>query len=133
LAGTSKSAAASIAGGAGPPTSDPIDRRYLARFTLDNTDLEREVLELFAGQMPLYLTQLRASATAKAWKEAAHTIKGSAAAVGAFRLARMAELAEKIVVEHRGTPGNARENAVTAVAEAIEEACRHIARLFPKA
>ena len=33
------------------------------------------------------------------WREAAHTIKGSASAVGAWRLARFAEMAEQVDIE----------------------------------
>ena len=70
-----------------PSVAEPIDRGYLARFTLGNAALEREVLELFAGQLPLYVGQLRAAASQQDWMLAAHTIKGSALAVGAQRLA----------------------------------------------
>lgn len=113
---------------------EPIDHAYLGRFTQGNAELEREVLELFAAMMPRYLEDLRAAATAKAWKDAAHTIKGSAAAVGARRLARFAEMAEGLDVEaaqERAETG--REEAVGAVTAAAEEACRHIARRFARA
>src|SRR6185436_3133580 len=78
---------------------NPIDRAYLARFTLGNSALEREVLQLFADQVPLYLKALRDASVRKAWREAAHTIKGSASAVGAWRVARFAEMAERVDVE----------------------------------
>src|SRR4029079_7040309 len=78
---------------------DPIDRAYLARFTLGNSALAREVLQLFADQVPLYLKALRDASVRKAWREAAHTIKGSASAVGAWRVARFAEMAERVDVE----------------------------------
>lgn len=110
---------------------DPIDRAYLARFTLRNAALEREVLELFAEQAPVYLERLRSARDRVAWRNAAHTIKGSASAVGAWRLARLAQMAEQIdpgadpaqAGEHRG-------EAIAAVAVAIDEACRFIGRLF---
>ena len=47
---------------------EPIDRGYLARVTLGNRVLEREVLELFAGQLPVYVAQLRAADSEKDWK-----------------------------------------------------------------
>lgn len=108
--------------------ADAVDRAHLARFTLDNEALEREVLELFAAQAPLYLKRLSQAATRKDWREAAHTIKGSASAIGAWRLARFAEMAEKIDVE-RGQEG--RDEAIAAVGAASEEVCRYIARLYP--
>lgn len=108
-----------------------IDRAYLARFTLGNAALEREVLELFAAQVPVYLSRLREAPTAKAWKEAAHTIKGSAAAIGAWRLARFAEMAEKIDVEAAAAVEEGhRDNALAALATAAEDVCRHIAGLL---
>jgi HPt (histidine-containing phosphotransfer) domain-containing protein len=111
--------------------AEAIDRAYLARFTLGNAALEREVLELFAAQVPVYLSRLREASTAKAWKEAAHTIKGSAAAIGAWRLARFAEMAEKIDVEAAGAVEEGhRDNAVAALATAAEDVCRHIAGLL---
>ncbi len=113
---------------------EPIDHAYLGRFTQGNADLEREVLELFAGMIPRYLDDLRAAATNKAWKDAAHTIKGSAAAVGARRLARFAEMAERLDVEapEACTEGY-REEAIGALTAAADEACRHIARRFARA
>jgi HPt (histidine-containing phosphotransfer) domain-containing protein len=110
---------------------DAIDRAYLARFTLGNAALEAEVLQLFADQVPIYLQALREARTRKAWREAAHTIKGSASAVGARRLARFAEMAEGVDVEADAalTEGH-RDEVVAAVATAAEEACRFIARLL---
>jgi HPt (histidine-containing phosphotransfer) domain-containing protein len=115
----------------GASPGEPIDRRYLARFTLGNRALEREVLELFAGQMPRYVEQLHAAANAKEWVLAAHTIKGSALAVGARRLASLAQMAERLDVE--ANPENSqtmRRDAAAAVAAASDEACRYIAFLF---
>ncbi len=113
---------------------DAVDRAYLARFTLGNAALEREVLELFAAQAPVYLQRLREASCIKAWREATHTIKGSASAIGAWRLARLAEMAERVDVEADTAPREAhRDEAVAAVAMATEEACRFIARLYPAA
>ena len=110
---------------------NPIDRAYLARFTLGNAALEREVLGLFAEQAPLYLERLREAHSGSAWKDAAHTIKGSASAVGAWRLARFAEMAEQVDVEADVAHAEGhRDEAIAAVAMAIEEACRFIERLF---
>jgi HPt (histidine-containing phosphotransfer) domain-containing protein len=113
------------------PLADPIDRTYFARFTMGNAALEREVLELFAAQVPRYLQRLRAAQLAKDWKDTAHTIKGSASAIGAWRLARIAEMAEKIDIEAEvARAEGCREDALGAVGEAIDEVCRHIARLL---
>jgi hypothetical protein len=60
---------------------EPIDHAYLGRFTQGNADLEREVLELFAGMIPRYLDDLRAAATRPRRSRPHH--QGLAAAVGA--------------------------------------------------
>lgn len=74
----------------------PVDRLHLARFTMGNLDLEIEVLNLFVDQAPEYLDGLRLAATPKAWRDAAHTLKGSSRSIGAWRLAKLAEQAETL-------------------------------------
>jgi HPt (histidine-containing phosphotransfer) domain-containing protein len=111
--------------------NEPIDRAFLARFTMGNAALEREILELFAQQMPLYVEQLRVASSARAWKEAAHGIKGAALAVGAHQLAELAQEAERLEIE--GSNGALRGQSAEAVAAASAEVCRHIACLFATA
>lgn len=106
-----------------------IDFAYLKKFTLGNRDLEREVLYLFATHSPGYLANLRNAGSAKAWHDAAHTLKGSARAVGAWRVARMAEAAEKFSFEaERDRCGF----AIDSCAEAIDEAIAYIVQVFPE-
>ncbi|MCB1550130.1 MAG: Hpt domain-containing protein [Hyphomicrobiaceae bacterium] len=73
----------------------PLDLAYLSRFTLGNHELEQEVLELFSAQAPLYLERLAAAECPKSWGQAAHTLKGSALAVGANEVGRLALAAEQ--------------------------------------
>lgn len=73
-----------------------VDLVHLARYTLGEAALERVVLELFCTQSVLYLEQMRAAMSDKAWKDAAHSLKGSARAVGAWRAAQAAERAEAL-------------------------------------
>jgi len=129
--GQSGSQSGSQSGGqsGGQLTGEPVDLAYLARFTLGNATLEREVLQLFAAQIPLYLEALHGARVRKAWREAAHSIKGSACAVGAWRLAGCAQFAERVEVDGAAAaPQEQREQAVVAVARAAEEACRFIGR-----
>ncbi len=115
-------------------SSQPIDRAFLARFTRGNPALEREVLELFARQLPIYVEQLRAAANAKDWKDAAHAIKGSAMAVGARRLASCALAAERFDFEASDSDSGARRREkLDALEAACGEACRYIACLFATA
>jgi HPt (histidine-containing phosphotransfer) domain-containing protein len=108
-----------------------IDRGYLERFTLGNIALEQEVLQLFAAQVPHYLDRLRQAATDADWKAAAHTLKGSAAAIGAQALAHFAELAEQVDLSLAPAARQAeRELAERRIAEATEATCRHIGHLL---
>ncbi len=62
---------------------DVFDRPHLVRYTLDNAELEREIIGLFIGQLPSIIAMLEEANSPEAWKMATHTLKGSAAAVGA--------------------------------------------------
>jgi HPt (histidine-containing phosphotransfer) domain-containing protein len=115
----------------GQPWSDAIDLDYLRRFTLGNAALEAEVLRLFSDQAPLYLEQLRTATSAKAWAEAAHTIKGSGAAIGARRLASIVEMVERLDIESAAARDeDFRAQAIEAVTGALEEVRRCIDRLL---
>lgn len=94
-----------------------LDRAYLARFTMGNVDLEREVLGLFADQAPTYLARMQAASTQVDWREAAHTLKGSAAAVGAVKVAKLAEVIERITPP---APGHEREALCADLLAAID-------------
>jgi HPt (histidine-containing phosphotransfer) domain-containing protein len=73
----------------------PVDLKHLRRYTLGDVGLEKEVLHLFLDQLPSTLMALGGAKTEKDWKVAAHTLKGSGRAVGAWRIARIAEQAER--------------------------------------
>ena len=66
-------------------SSRPVDLVHLSRYTLGERELEREVLELFCSQSLIYIERLREARSDKDWKDAAHTLKGSASAIGAWR------------------------------------------------
>ncbi|MDX2158655.1 MAG: Hpt domain-containing protein [Hyphomicrobiaceae bacterium] len=107
-------------------TSDPIDHAHLARYTFGNRALEIEVLQLFAGQAPDYLRQLRTAETDRAWRDAAHTIKGAGRAVGAFAVAARAEEAEALTL---AAGAERRSLAVAAIEAALATAIGHIEAL----
>lgn len=75
----------------------PVDIGHLRRFTMGDRSLEREVLGLYADEIPRRLEALRHSATDNEWRMAAHTLKGSSRAVGAWQVATLAQNAERIV------------------------------------
>jgi HPt (histidine-containing phosphotransfer) domain-containing protein len=85
-----------IEAGGGPEGSVPVDRAHLRRYTLGDEELEREVLGLFLAQVPLTMESLHYAESDRGWQVAAHTLKGSARAVGAWEVARLAQEAEKL-------------------------------------
>jgi HPt (histidine-containing phosphotransfer) domain-containing protein len=79
-----------------PQTQPVVDLTHLRRYTLGDHKLEREVLDLFLAQLPATISALRAAASDQDWKMAAHSLKGSGRAVGAWSLANVAEQAERL-------------------------------------
>ena len=76
------------------PDDRPIDLVHLARTTLGDRSLEREVLQLFDRQSILLIARMRA-ASPEGMAMLAHTLKGSARGIGAWRVARAAEALEQ--------------------------------------
>lgn len=72
----------------------PVDLGHLARQTMGDRDLEREVLALFAQQLLTVIDQIT-EADARQRVLLAHGLKGSARAIGAFAVAECAALIEK--------------------------------------
>jgi HPt (histidine-containing phosphotransfer) domain-containing protein len=93
----------------------PVDLVHLARQTLGDKSLELEVLTLFERQSMLLLGRLDAAADDRARREAAHTLKGSAQGIGAWRVARSAE---KVEASAEAEASAAMEALRSAVAEA---------------
>jgi HPt (histidine-containing phosphotransfer) domain-containing protein len=75
------------------PDDRPIDLVHLARTTLGDRSLEREVLQLFDRQSTLLIARMRTAAP-NGVATLAHTLKGSALGIGAWRVARAAEALE---------------------------------------
>ena len=104
------------------PSDDIIDLAHLSRMTLGERSLEREVLELFGRQAEILLPRMCSGSPTLA-AAAAHTLKGSALGIGAWRVARAAE-----AVEFAGAAKLA--VAVEALSEAIDEAKSTISGLL---
>ena len=82
------------------PDAPAIDTDHLARMTLGELELEREVLTLFAQQSADLLTRLEKLPREGA--SLAHTLKGSARGIGAFAVADAADRLEQRL--RRGLP-----------------------------
>ena len=78
----------------------PIDHEHLNRYTLGDYQIECEILELFASQLPRLINDLKRAVSQRnrcAWLEASHAMKGAAQAVGALQIAQLACEAEQAV------------------------------------
>jgi HPt (histidine-containing phosphotransfer) domain-containing protein len=96
------------------PDDGPIDIAHLRRMTLDDAGLEREVLAMFACQAVGLLDALGGRPADAA--ELAHTLNGSARAIGAFQVADATEALEAAMRD--GEPSQAMAGLRRAVAQA---------------
>lgn len=106
-----------------PAPAATIDRGQLARMTLGDRSLEREVLQLFDRQAGLLFARMYSGEPA-AIATLAHTLKGSASSIGATAVMVAAAAVE--------TAGGAIERnvALERLAVAIDEARAAIAGLL---
>lgn len=101
------------------PLDSPLDRDHLARMTLGDSELELEVLSMFAEQaacLVSMMTALPADASALA-----HKLKGSARGVGAFAVADAAAHFECVI-----RTGASPAHAFAELKEAVADACSAI-------
>lgn len=97
------------------PEDSAIDVQHLGRMTLGEAALEAEVLALFSAQSGELVTRLKAIPPDAA--ALAHTLKGSARAIGAFRVAEAALGLEAAMKNSGDVPA-----AVVRLQHAVEEA-----------
>jgi HPt (histidine-containing phosphotransfer) domain-containing protein len=106
------------------PDDGPIDVEHLTRMTLGDAALEREVLAMFAAQAVRLIGMLAAMPDDAA--ALAHTLKGSARAIGACHVADAADLLET-AIRRGGDPAPALAElgeAITAARGAIDAMLR---------
>lgn len=110
-------------------TGEPaINRGHLSRMTFGDRDLAQEVLQLFDRQAVLLIERMRKAdglGDGFAVGSLAHTLKGSAAGIGAGSVARAAEAAEQAANAPEGTAA-----AIDRLAQAVDEARTLIAALL---
>ena len=107
------------------PEEPVIDRVHLARMTLGDKRLEAEVLALLDRQAGLLLARMRGASPAAAGAFA-HTLKGSARGVGAWRMAAAAERVEMAAGSDMATV----PDAIAGLAAAVTQARQAIADLL---
>jgi HPt (histidine-containing phosphotransfer) domain-containing protein len=97
------------------PDDGPIDFEHLKRMTLGDDGLEREVLAMFSAQAISLIGTLAALPSDAG--ALAHTLKGSARAIGAFAVADAAGLLEA-AIQQGGDPAPALAGLNEAIAQA---------------
>lgn len=97
------------------PDDGPIDLDHLRRMTLGDAGLEREVLAMFAAQTVGLIVTL--AAVPPEAGVLAHTLKGSARAIGAFAVAEAAASLEAAMQK-----GDDPAEALAGLRDAVTEA-----------
>jgi phage-related baseplate assembly protein len=105
----------------------PVDLTHLARYTMGNDAVEREVLELFRRQTRLYFDRLSQAGSDDAWREAARVLKASARGVGAWQILETAQAAEQLFPMNNG---RARAEILRSLSRQVEEATQFIDSLL---
>jgi HPt (histidine-containing phosphotransfer) domain-containing protein len=113
-------------GGVTPVVEPVIDLAHLARMTLGDRSLEAEILALFERQTGILLARMR-QVQFQAAGAFAHTLKGSARGIGAWRVAEAAEAVERAASGRR--PADL-VDPLERLARAIDEARAAIADLL---
>jgi len=105
------------------PGGGPIDFDHLQRMTLGDAGIEQEVLRMFSGQSAMLVETLTAMPSDAG--ALAHTLKGSARAIGAFAVADAAERLETVLAG-----GSDPTAALARLGEAVAEARAAIAAVL---
>jgi len=113
--------AASVSAGHSAPPLSPgqpaVDLAHLARMTLGEKGLEREVLELFQRQADMLLARM-AVEEPRMVRAFAHTLAGSASGIGAWKVAEAATALERAAaVPGTGALATLLDHLAAAVAE----------------
>ncbi len=80
-------------------TDEVFDRAHLGRYTMNDEGLEHEILSLFLTQLKATVEMIETANSAAEWKLWTHTLKGAAAAIGAWRLQSIAVELESLPFE----------------------------------
>ncbi|MGB3457145.1 MAG: Hpt domain-containing protein [Litorimonas sp.] len=103
-----------------------IDFDHLNRYVAGDVALTREIFSLFTHQTEMWGRGLDSASDDEVWGSVTHSLKGSARAVGAMRLASLCEQAEALVGDRNRL--GARDVAVQNIEFAIGEVKTEIQR-----
>ncbi|MFO1037676.1 MAG: response regulator [Geminicoccaceae bacterium] len=80
-----------------PPPDDqvpPVELEHFTSFTAGDVQLERELSSLYLATVRVYMDEMGAAPDERAWRSAAHALKGASANIGARIVADLAAEAE---------------------------------------
>ncbi len=105
-----------------------LDIDHFRHMTGDDPALQAEIVALFRGQALLWRRLIIPDAPVHTWRDAVHTLKGSARGLGLWKLAEACEAAEAAT---RLSAPDAREIAafLSEVQTALAEALRALPRM----
>lgn len=113
-----------------------FDPEHLDRMTSGDQDLQAEVLDLFRHQAELWGRLLDPQFPSDNWGDAAHTLKGAARGIGAWKLADICQDAETLGREQKGDSSESamvnRAVRLALVREALDEALAEVAHFRHK-
>jgi HPt (histidine-containing phosphotransfer) domain-containing protein len=109
-----------------------FDPEHLDRMTSGDQDLQAEVLDLFRHQAELWGRLLDPQFPSDNWGDAAHTLKGAARGIGAWKLADICQNAEALGREQKDDASESamvnRAVRLALVREALDEALAEVAQ-----
>ena len=95
---------------------------------MDSPELEREIIGLFVAQLPAILDRLQNVSSRDDWRIATHTLKGSALAVGAYKIG---ELAKKLEPVNGPEQDAKRKKLLSGLVRAVDEFDEMARQLYP--
>ena len=118
------------AGKSGRAKTVPVifDRTLLAQYTMDSPELEREIVGLFVAQLPAILDRLQNFDSSADWRIATHTLKGSALAIGAYKIG---DLARKLEPVNSPEQDAKRKKLLSGLVRAVDEFDEMARQLYP--
>lgn len=96
-----------------------FDRAHFGMMTGDDVDLQIELVGIFRAQCEIWERLLIPEAPVDTWRDAAHTVKGSARGIGLWALAELSEEAEAL-----GRAGAIDRKSVSRSLERVRRALR---------
>lgn len=98
-----------------------FDRAHFSMMTGDDLELQGEILQIFRVQADLWARLLIPDAPTPIWRDAAHTVKGSAKGLGLWALAEACDYAEDLG-RAGAVEGSMVQSALRRVRDRLDEA-----------